>query len=160
VRSKAFGAQNTLDRRAADLHTCTCEKRVRDRLLGPYLPKRGGVTLGAAACQSHDLTSCLQRDLRRSPSARGVQERFETRALAPARAPLVDGADGAVELPGHGSRAVAIREQQDHPDALDQPMWRAGPTNARKEALSLVARYLHGTATTPHVALRTPASEN
>jgi hypothetical protein len=160
VRAKTFGAQHALYRGAANLNACACEKRVRDRLLGPYLPKRGGIPLRAAACQSHDLAAYLQGDLRRAPGARVVQESFEAAVLAPSRAPLVYCADGAVERPGHGSRAMAIREQEDHSDALDQPMRRTGPTNAREKALPLVVRHLNREATASHVAPSTPAREN
>lgn len=156
MRAKALGAQHALDRRAADLHARAREQLVGDGLLGPDFAKRGRLAFWAAARQSHDLAASLQGNLRRAPGPRGVQKHFEAWSLAPPRAPLVDGADGAVEPSGHGSRVVALREQQDHPDALDQPMRRAGPANARKKALSLVERHLDREATAPHAAPTMP----
>jgi len=67
MRAKASGAEHPLHGGATDINANTREQLVREGLLGPDLAKGSSVAFWAAACQSDDLATCLDGDLRWAP---------------------------------------------------------------------------------------------
>ena len=67
VRAKASGAEHALHGGATDIHASTRKQLVGEGLLRPNLAKGSSVTFRAAACQSDDLATRLDGDLRWAP---------------------------------------------------------------------------------------------
>lgn len=137
MRAEPTRLKHPMNRGTADVNARAHAQLPGNGVERPDLLQGRLAAVGTTARDLHDLAASLEGDGRRTPGTRGIEKGLEAWPLPPARAPLVDGADGAREPSRHRRRSDAICAEEDHPHPLGERLWSAAATNTGFQALTL-----------------------